>query len=282
MKSVLKPVFLLLFITLLLSGLTTITNTPPELPQNPGSGSHESNFTESYNETTLKVDEVPPIMVASRGYIPQEPASPLSPVTASILPVADLASNVTVGSVPLSVKFTDSSSNATSISWDVNGDGIEDSNSSEFVYVYNSAGTYNVSINATNTNGSDTKTIVDHISVIAPEVGPLMVIADFTTNVSSGVPPFSVMFTDLSQNATSISWDVNGDEVEDSNASEFVYVYNTPSTYDVSLTATNSNGNDVKFDTVISYFSEEVPEFPTIALPVLIVLGLMFLFQRKK
>ncbi|MDA0525184.1 PKD domain-containing protein [Methanococcoides alaskense] len=399
MKSVIIPVLLLLFITLLLSGFTTITNVPPELPQNPGSGSHESNFTESYNKTTLKVDEVLPIMVSNGDYVPQEPASPLSPVTASILPVADLASNVTVGSVPLSVKFTDRSSNATSISWDVNGDGIEDSSSSEFVYVYNSAGTYNVSINATNTNGSDTKTIVGHISVSISEVGPsisiekftngqdadtgtgpiipvgsevnwtyvvtntgtialtsvnvtddieghigsigtlgvgenhtlfksgvstegqysnigyvsaesgtdglnaygeetiqdgdpshyygsslqsLVVIADFTTNVSSGVPPFSVMFTDLSQNATSISWDVNGDEVEDSNASEFVYVYNTSGTYDVSLTATNFNVNDVKVDTVISYFSEEVPEFPTIALPVLIVLGSMFLFQRKK
>ncbi|NPE29689.1 PKD domain-containing protein [Methanococcoides sp. SA1] len=382
-----------------MSGFTTITNVPPELPRNPGSGSHESNFTESYNETTLKVDEVPPIMVTSRGYIPKEPASPLGPVTSSILPVADLASNVSVGSVPLSVKFTDLSSNATSISWDVNGDGIEDSNSSEFVYVYHSAGTYNVSINATNPSGSDTKTIVDHISVSISEVGPsisiekftngqdadagtgpiipvgsevnwayvvtntgtialtsvnvtddieghigsidtlgvgdtqtlfktgvstegqysnigyvsaesdtdglnmyseeaildsdpshyygsssesLVVVADFTTNVSSGVLPFSVKFTDLSQNATSISWDVNGDGVEDSNASEFIYLYNTPGTYDVSLTATNSNGNDVKFDTVIANSPEEIPEFPTIALPVLSVLGLMFIFQRRK
>ena len=206
MNSIIKPVGLLLLITLFLSGLIMITNAPPELSQNPGNNSHgsnftelygqdshESNFTELYDQNTSKDDVVPEIRVSSGDYVPPEPASPLGPVTATIMPMAD-----------------------------------------------------------------------------------------FVSNVTGGVPPFSVKFTDLSQNATSISWDVNGDGVEDSNASEFIYVYNTPGTYNVSLTATNSNGNDVKFDTVSSYPSEEIPEFPTIALPVLIVLGLMFLLQRRK
>lgn len=119
-------------------------------------------------------------------------------------------------------------------------------------------------------------------SPLGPVTATILPMADFVSNATGGVPPFSVMFTDLSQNVTSISWDVNGDGVEDSSASEFVYVYNTPGTYDVSLTATNSNGNDVKFDTVVANSPEEIPEFPTIALPVLIVLGLMFLLQRRK
>ncbi|MCM1986405.1 MULTISPECIES: PEF-CTERM sorting domain-containing protein [Methanococcoides] len=206
MNPVIKPVGLLLLITLLLSGLTIITDAPPELPKNTGEDGHESNFSELYeqdshesnfselsNQTTSNDDVVPEIRVSNGDYVSPEPVSPLGPVTANILPMADFVSNVTVG-----------------------------------------------------------------------------------------VPPFSVMFTDLSQNATSISWDVNGDGVEDSRVSEFIYVYNTPGTYDVSLTATNSNGNDVKFDTVVANSPEEIPEFPTIALPVLIVLGLMFLLQRRK
>ncbi|NPE28548.1 PKD domain-containing protein [Methanococcoides sp. SA1] len=488
MNSLIKPLGFLLLITILLSGLTTITNDPPELPQNPGNDSHENNLTKWSDQPPSKDDGSPQIRVTSGSYIPKvlvvpmEPVSnftanitsgdvPLSvkfsdmssgatswawdvdgdgimdsndtmfvhiyttpgtydvsltatnpngsdtkiitgyitaylPETEPVMPVANFTSNVTVGLTPLSVKFTDLSLDAANVSWDVNGDGIENSNMSEFVYVYNLAGTYNVSIIATNPNGSDTKKVVDHITVSDPEVGPsvslekftnghdadegpgpivtvgseinwsyvitntgtvcltsitvtddmegfigsisalavgesqtlfkigtategqysnigyvqtgsdlndevmsinralvdvgggavdsdpshyygvspeaLLPTADFTLNVSSGAVPFSVKFTDISQNATTVSWDVNEDGIEDSNASEFVYVYGVPGTYNVSLTATNPNGTDVKFDLVNAYLPEEVPEFPTIALPVLVVIGLMFILQRRK
>jgi PKD repeat protein len=122
----------------------------------------------------------------------------------------------------------------------------------------------------------------EHASPLGPVTTTIMPVANFASNATGGIVPLSVKFTDLSSNATSISWDVNGDGVEDSNSSEFVYVYNSVGTYNVSLTAINSNGNDIKFDMLKSYSTEEIPEFPIIALPVLSVLGLMFLLQRRK
>lgn len=50
MNPVIKPVVFLLLITLVLSGLTMITDAPPELPKNAGDDSHESNFTELYDQ----------------------------------------------------------------------------------------------------------------------------------------------------------------------------------------------------------------------------------------
>jgi PGF-pre-PGF domain-containing protein len=85
----------------------------------------------------------------------------------SVLPVADFSTSVTGGYAPLSVTFTDRSQNATSLSWDVNGDGIEDSNASSFVYEYASAGTYTAKLTAINANGTNEKTatiIVDRKS----------------------------------------------------------------------------------------------------------------------
>uniref|UniRef100_UPI0006CF517C PKD domain-containing protein n=1 Tax=Methanosarcina barkeri TaxID=2208 RepID=UPI0006CF517C len=85
----------------------------------------------------------------------------------SKLPAANFTVNQTGGCSPLTVLFTDTSKNSTSRSWDVNSDGIEDSDKSSFVYVYGSAGTYAAKLTAINANGTDTKTaqiIVDRKS----------------------------------------------------------------------------------------------------------------------
>ncbi|KKG16550.1 MULTISPECIES: PGF-pre-PGF domain-containing protein, partial [unclassified Methanosarcina] len=75
-----------------------------------------------------------------------------------VFPVADFIANPTSGSAPLSVSFTDRSQNATSWSWDVNNDGVEDSNAASFVYVYPATGTYTAKLTAINAKGTDVKT----------------------------------------------------------------------------------------------------------------------------
>lgn len=75
-------------------------------------------------------------------------------------PVADFSINVTNGYAPLSVQFTDLSKNEISRSWDVNGDGIEDSKASSFTYEYASAGTYTAKLTAINANGTNEKTAI--------------------------------------------------------------------------------------------------------------------------
>ncbi|WP_052723112.1 NosD domain-containing protein [Methanosarcina sp. WH1] len=76
----------------------------------------------------------------------------------NILPTANFTVNKTSGHYPLTVLFTDRSQNATGRSWDVNNDGIEDSNESSFVYTYSSRGTYEAKLTAINANSTDTET----------------------------------------------------------------------------------------------------------------------------
>lgn len=84
-----------------------------------------------------------------------------SPVDNS--PVAKFSSNVTEGSVPLSVQFTDISENATSWIWDF-GDG-NNSTEQNPTHVYNKEGTYIVSLNSSNSFGHSIETKDDYIIV---------------------------------------------------------------------------------------------------------------------
>ena len=79
---------------------------------------------------------------------------------ASSAPVASFDTNVTDGTVPLTVTFNDTSTNSpTSWSWDFDDDGTEDSDEQHPVYTFDSVGTYNVTLTATNGDGSDTSEV---------------------------------------------------------------------------------------------------------------------------
>ncbi|AKB27893.1 Cell surface protein [Methanosarcina siciliae T4/M] len=175
-----------------------------------------------------------------------------------VLPIANFRANTTHGNAPLSVLFTDTSQNATGLSWDVNGDGVEDSNAASFAYTYTSRGTYEAKLTVSNANGTDTETAV--ITVMEEEI-PILPVANFTVNKTSGYYPLNVLFTDTSQNATGLSWDVNGDGVEDSNAASFAYTYTSRGTYEAKLTVSNANGTDTE-TAVITVMEEEIPILP--------------------
>ena len=170
-----------------------------------------------------------------------------------VLPVVNFNVNVTSGNAPLAVLFTDLSQNSTSRSWDINNDGVEDSNASSFVYVYTSPGTYTSKLTVSNANGTDSKTAV--ITVL--EKQKILPVADFSTSVTSGSAPLSVLFTDLSQDATSRSWDFNNDGISDATDKSLVYVFTNEGTYTVNLTATNENGTASKQATITVSIAEE-------------------------
>ena len=85
----------------------------------------------------------------------------------------------------------------------------------------------------------------DNLPLI-PIPDPIFPSANFKANVISGYAPLTVQFTDLSQNASFISWDVNSDKIEDYNSKNFIHVFEIPGTYTVNLTAGNKNGTDSK------------------------------------
>jgi len=163
----------------------------------------------------------------------------------SELPVADFGTNATQGSAPLAIQFTDLSQKAVSWNWDF-GDSSSSTDQNP-VHVYENPGDYNVNLTVSNENGTASKTLGIKVLEAEKEGFP---VADFSTSATGGYAPLSVTFTDLSQNAASISWDVNGDGIEDSNASSFTYEYASAGTYTAKLTAINANGTSEKTTTI--------------------------------
>ena len=88
---------------------------------------------------------------------------PCYPISA---PVAGFSADVTSGDAPLTVQFTDLSTNgSTSWAWDFDNDEVVDSTEQNPQFTYMAAGTYSVSLTVSNSAGSDTKTVVDYIVV---------------------------------------------------------------------------------------------------------------------
>ncbi|MDD5189302.1 MAG: kelch repeat-containing protein, partial [Methanoregula sp.] len=114
--------------------------------------------------------------------------------------VANFTANVTTGTAPLAVRFTDTSTGSPDTwNWSF-GDGTFDQ-SQDAVHTYTTPGTYTVSLNATNALGSNTTTRTNYITV----TGPPTLVANFTANVTTGVVPLPVRFTDTSTN-TPTGW----------------------------------------------------------------------------
>ncbi|MCX6696905.1 MAG: PKD domain-containing protein [Methanoregula sp.] len=116
-------------------------------------------------------------------------------------PVANFVGTPTSGTAPLTVTFTDISTNTpTSWSWDFWDGSSENATERNPVHTYASAGTYAVSLTATNAAGSNTKTSDSYISVKA--TAP---VANFAGTPTYGKAPLTVQFTDSSSN-TPTGW----------------------------------------------------------------------------
>ncbi|WP_229396073.1 NosD domain-containing protein [Methanosarcina sp. DH1] len=88
---------------------------------------------------------------------------------------------------------------------------------------------------------------------ISKDKQPVFPVADFSVNVTGGYVPLSVLFTDLSQNATSRIWDFDNDGIVDSKDKTPVYVYPMSGTYTVNLTVSNANGTFSKLYPITAY-----------------------------
>jgi len=183
-------------------------------------------------------------------------------VNPCVAPTAGFAGSPTSGDYPLTVDFTDQSSDAESYSWDF-GDGGSSTEANPS-YTYIAAGTFTVTQTVTNSCGSDQLVRTDHITVT--EAPPPPPTADFVGSPTSGDYPLTVNFTDLSTDGpTSWSWDF-GDGVGTSTLQNPSYTYTEAGTYTVSLTATNAYGSDV--ETKLGYIYVSEPGQSTNAYPL--------------
>jgi PKD repeat protein len=155
-------------------------------------------------------------------------------------PVANFTSDITNGTVPLTVQFTDTSENSpTTWSWKF-GDGGKSTDQNP-AHEYTDAGTYAVSLTAKNSAGSNTTKMSGYITVTAVS-SPA---ASFTADVTSGTVPFTVRFNDTSSN-TPTSWFWTFGDGSSSTEENPVYTYADAGTYTVSLRAANDGGNSTR------------------------------------
>ncbi len=162
----------------------------------------------------------------------------------SPLPVAEFTGNPVSGTAPLTVNFTDQSTN-NPVSWQWNfGDGSTSTQQNP-QHTYQNAGTYTVALTVTNSHGSDTETKTNYIEITQAGSAP---VAEFTGNPVSGTAPLTVNFTDQSSNSPT-SWNWNFGDGNSSNQQNPGHTYQNAGSYTVALTATNSHGQDTETKT---------------------------------
>ncbi|PWR75016.1 PKD domain-containing protein [Methanospirillum stamsii] len=175
-----------------------------------------------------------------------------------IPPVADFNGNPTSGMVPLTVTFTDASqNNPTAWSWKF-GDNVTSVEQNP-VHTYTVPGTYPVTLNCSNSAGSDEITKPEFIHAQPSVITP---VAKFVGEPRSGTVPLMVTFTDLSENNPT-SWEWNFGDNKNSSEKNPVHVYESAGSYTVSLTVTNSAGSDTLVEQ--NYIVVTAPILPPIA-----------------
>jgi PKD repeat protein len=154
-------------------------------------------------------------------------------------PLPEFVANTTSGVTPLSVKFTDTSLNGpTSWFWTF-GDG-NTSTLQNPVYIYLTAGVYTVNLTASNSAG--TASIAKNNYISAVQSAP---VAEFEANITQGMAPLVVGFTDKSSNIPT-SWFWTFGDGNTSAERDPVHTYTTEGSYTVTLNVTNAGGFDTE------------------------------------
>jgi PKD repeat protein len=166
-------------------------------------------------------------------------------------PVADFTADNTTINEGESVNFTDlSSGNPDAWDWVFDGGTPGTSTQQNPTVTYNTAGTYTVTLTATNAYGSDTETKVGYITVL-PCLAP---VAEFTASSTTIYKGESVTFTDQStNNPDAWAWTFTGGTPGTSTQQNPTITYNNVGVYTVTLTASNSCGSDT--NTKVDYIT---------------------------
>jgi S-layer protein (TIGR01567 family) len=143
------------------------------------------------------------------------------------------------------VTFNSTSTNAASLQWNF-GDGTGNFSDQNLPHTFNTAGTYTVTLTAY--NGTESHTTTQAITVNA--VSSTAPTASFTANVTEGAAPLSVAFNDTSSGGpTSWAWNF-GDGSDNSTLQHPTHLFTSTGTYNVILTATNSDGSNTATKTI--------------------------------
>ncbi len=153
---------------------------------------------------------------------------------------------------PCLVTFTNSSTNATSYSWNF-GDNSTVSTEQNPQHTYTNGGYFIVVLTATGGGGTTTATNTVAVQYPVP-------VANFTFTGNNNPSPCLVTFTNLSANATSYSWNF-GDNSTGSAVQNPQHTYTSGGTYTVSLTATGSGGSNISYKSLSVPYSAPIANF---------------------
>ena len=146
--------------------------------------------------------------------------------------------------------FTNTSTNATSYTWEF-GDG-QNSTQMSPTHTYVNDGTYTVTLTAINACGSNTTT--QTVAILTPPS------ANFAVSTTTGCGPLTINYTNQSSsNVTSFQWTFAGGNPATSTDQNPIVVYNTPGIYTTELITTNGAGSDT--ETKVNYIT--VSPMPT-------------------
>ena len=156
-------------------------------------------------------------------------------------PVANFTADKTAGCSPLTVKFTDLSTNTpTSWIWDF-GNGQLSTQQHPTVN-FSTPGTYTIKLIARNNSGIDEEEKINYITVFESPS------ANFTANITTACVPATIQFTDLTTvppgggTIVSYSWNFGVDGTSVSTLQNPSYTYTSPGFYTVTLLVTSSTG----------------------------------------
>ena len=174
-------------------------------------------------------------------------------VTTAVAPNADFSASPLTGTAPLTVTFSNNSTNATEYLWDF-GDGNTSTLSSPS-HTYTATGVYTVTLSAGDGIVTDTLTRTNLITVttaVAPN-------ADFSASPLTGTAPLTVTFSNNSTNATEYLWDFGDGNT--STLSSPSHTYTATGVYTVTLSA----GDGIVTDTLVrtGYITVTEPAGPS-------------------
>ncbi|WP_440950166.1 PKD domain-containing protein [Methanosphaerula subterraneus] len=174
-------------------------------------------------------------------------------IIVNTVPEANFTANATVGRTPFTVQFTDQSTSATEFQWQF-GDGATSTEQNP-IHTYTQVGTYSVTLIASSPDyGSVYTQRPGYITVTDPPT------VGFSTNVSAGLVPLAVQFTESTNGSVQYYYWQFGDGATSFEQNP-VHVYDTAGKYTVSLYAIGSNGTEVK--TIDDCINVTAPVAPT-------------------
>jgi PKD repeat protein len=169
--------------------------------------------------------------------------------------IPEFTANPVMGSKPLEVAFTDNSEGDNlSYFWEFEFGTPAYSTEQNPTVLFEQLGKFRIKL--TINNGTDVSIVKeDYIEVIPNGTPP---IANFTADVTTGVAPLTVQFTDISENEPEERlWQFLGASPSNSSTANPTVTYNNPGSFKVKLSVENEAGFDSK--QVLNYIIVEDP-----------------------